>query len=977
MSKFLKLIGIVALTFLLVILGFSPLFAALGKIAGTVKDAETGEPLPGANVVVVGTTMGASTDLKGRYFILNIPPGVYEVTASMIGYEPKTYTEVIVSLDVTTTLNFELAPTVIKAPKPVVVTATRPLVEKTLTSTKVVFEAERLEVLPIHTLDEALELTAETFQGHVRGGAARETKAVLDGMDVSTVWTGRGRDERATSEIGAGKTVVLNYYTKYSTTAVPGDYIRVSPLALAEAALTAGTMNAEYGGVMSGVINISTKEPGTEHHGVIRYQRTPTPKDHFGGNVYDYFLTHPDLKNDIVKAMGVSDWNPFVAGTDTAGHPYNYYYDENGCTKNSQLFELVAYGPVPGFGGRMGYLFSGRYERMWGPYPNQQSTRLDGLLKLKYQLSPTMRLDIELLSKDSGWTPLTMFKNGHQWGNTDYLTESKFCLHGMGAWREATAGVNLKFTHLLSPKTFYEIKLQQLSNWFASSSYEDWDKYTREDFERFLKEGKLYKPWIAPGVRGFWGVDYNANYFHRRFENLINLKADITSQVTFNHQIKAGVDIKLHEIDNRKNWIWAFDMVEFRNCDYVVHPKDYALYIQDRIEYGNVIMNIGLRWDGFDPAIKVPRSAYNVMGSHMREVAPDWERWQHTASEEKAFIGGLVDRTEKARFKHMLCPRLGVSHPITEKVSMYYSYGIFFQRPTFEELYYDMNVQGTYYPHQGGLVDLRPMKTTAFEMGLQWEFIPNYKADLKAFYKDMDDLTVKNGKFLRAQAEDRAKLLYSAVTVPLNFGYRDARGFEITLTRRPTGSFLGLPFDLSGSIAYAYTYTVEAVDMGLTVWEYTNPIPVNELLRYTRELPSPWDRRHRINIALDFAKRIRGINLAISTVTRIQSGVKYIPAGATVEEAEEITRVGITKEGPWTRTTDLRAKLDLPAVGFFKPSIFVDVRNLFNHKNILWIADNIEWLESKEESPDKPEWNRSERIYGPAREIWVGMSLGY
>ena len=57
-----------------------------GKIAGTIRDARTKEALPGVNVLVKGTLLGATTDLQGRYAILNIPPGNYMVTASFIGY---------------------------------------------------------------------------------------------------------------------------------------------------------------------------------------------------------------------------------------------------------------------------------------------------------------------------------------------------------------------------------------------------------------------------------------------------------------------------------------------------------------------------------------------------------------------------------------------------------------------------------------------------------------------------------------------------------------------------------------------------------------------------------------------------------------------------------------------------------------------------------------------------------------------------
>jgi hypothetical protein len=58
-----------------------------GKIKGKVTDRETGEPLPGANVLIVGTTFGAASDFDGEFVILNVPPGVYTVKATFIGYQ--------------------------------------------------------------------------------------------------------------------------------------------------------------------------------------------------------------------------------------------------------------------------------------------------------------------------------------------------------------------------------------------------------------------------------------------------------------------------------------------------------------------------------------------------------------------------------------------------------------------------------------------------------------------------------------------------------------------------------------------------------------------------------------------------------------------------------------------------------------------------------------------------------------------------
>ncbi len=105
-----------------------------GKIAGYVRDKSNNEPLPGANVMIVGTNLGAATDKNGYFYIINIPPGQYKVQARMIGYQTVVMTGVFVQVDRTTKLNFSLRPTVLNLGKEVVVTAERPLIEPDVTT---------------------------------------------------------------------------------------------------------------------------------------------------------------------------------------------------------------------------------------------------------------------------------------------------------------------------------------------------------------------------------------------------------------------------------------------------------------------------------------------------------------------------------------------------------------------------------------------------------------------------------------------------------------------------------------------------------------------------------------------------------------------------------------------------------------------------------------------------------------------------
>lgn len=63
------------------------IFAASSGIEGQVKDATTGEPLLGANIVLLGTSLGAAADNNGKYTIRNVPSGSYTIRVTYIGYK--------------------------------------------------------------------------------------------------------------------------------------------------------------------------------------------------------------------------------------------------------------------------------------------------------------------------------------------------------------------------------------------------------------------------------------------------------------------------------------------------------------------------------------------------------------------------------------------------------------------------------------------------------------------------------------------------------------------------------------------------------------------------------------------------------------------------------------------------------------------------------------------------------------------------
>jgi len=128
-----------------------------GKLSGSVKDSVTGEPLVGANVVVLGTDLGGATNLEGEFIILNIPPGLYKIKVSYIGYEAKVYQNIRIVVDHTTIFSINLNPKPVEVDEVVVITKT-PLVHRDLTSSISVITREQIETLPVSSYTDLLSL---------------------------------------------------------------------------------------------------------------------------------------------------------------------------------------------------------------------------------------------------------------------------------------------------------------------------------------------------------------------------------------------------------------------------------------------------------------------------------------------------------------------------------------------------------------------------------------------------------------------------------------------------------------------------------------------------------------------------------------------------------------------------------------------------------------------------------------------------
>jgi hypothetical protein len=257
-----------------------------GKVSGTVTDSKDGYPLIGAVIGIEGTTMKAGSDDNGQYAILNIPVGTYSVKCTYVGYETLIQNDVKVSADITTTVDFQMAVGGAKTDTIFIEVKRRTL--PTETSGKII-NSEFIENTGIRGIENIAAKTSGVVQDekgqniNIRGGRNGETKIIIDGVETN-------------NPLDRGSTA------------------NVSNSALQELAVLTGGFSAEYGNVLSGVINVTTKTAQVDYTGSVEVISDVIAGDWInttsqGYNVYSASLGGPVLPFKNLKKY----WSLFAS----------------------------------------------------------------------------------------------------------------------------------------------------------------------------------------------------------------------------------------------------------------------------------------------------------------------------------------------------------------------------------------------------------------------------------------------------------------------------------------------------------------------------------------------------------------------------------------------------------------------------------------------------------------------------------------
>ena len=227
-----------------------------GKIAGTITDKATGEPLIGSNIIVIGTSLGAAADVNGQYSILYVPPGIYKVQISFIGYETVIVSDVRVNIDQTSRVDAILGQQTINAEE-VVVLAERKTIKPDVATSVASMTEKEVEALPADNV-----ITAIGLQAGVRGGWAGSLGYAAQPSYESNYTRGAVSILSGISIRGGGGDNIL-FMVDGVTMRDPRNNDPSTNVALSsvqDISVERGGFNAEYGQVRSGVINVTTRE---------------------------------------------------------------------------------------------------------------------------------------------------------------------------------------------------------------------------------------------------------------------------------------------------------------------------------------------------------------------------------------------------------------------------------------------------------------------------------------------------------------------------------------------------------------------------------------------------------------------------------------------------------------------------------------------------------------------------------------------
>ena len=568
---------------------------------------------------------------------------------------------------------------------------------------------------------------------------------------------------------------------------------------------------------------------------------------------------------------------------------------------------------------------------------------------------------------------------------------------GARQYRDDGLSASLQLAQTLSARAFYTVSASTFYKYNRTAAFDDVAAYnaatdpetgvnpytflldTPEYVQYLSAEGLLDSLAVLRGPGRFLRGGVNLDRFERRTQNYA-LKGDFTWQALDEHLLKTGLEVRVDDIFLESygltqdpadaNLLIVPDETtnQFQRID-GVRPLTVSAYIQDKAEYDQFVVNVGLRLDYFDSNGEIPADPEDPNVFNPQKLVNRYRDLDGSGQIEAGEVrdDNLTSLDERLAYfytdaspKVQLSPRLGVAYPITESGVLHFSYGYFFQIPTYEFLFnnpgYRVGVlSGSYGPY--GNADLDPQRTVMYEIGLQQGFFDDVLLDVTGFYRDIED-------WVSVSFPQDAALPGVNYLVYTNLDFSNVRGVTVALSKRFNGRF---SFDAD--------YTFQTA-------EGSNSDP-NDAVTARRGgdaprlqvIPLGWDQRHTFNTSV----YVGGSGWGGSLLGRYGSGYPYTPSEADTD------RIGVLPAVPtnaYRRAPSLA--VDLYAfreftLGPATPRVYLQVYNLLDARNangvygdtgladVTFIGPNLE--------VNDPGYYVRPDFYAEPRRVQLGLSV--
>lgn len=831
-----------------------------GKISGTVIDDQSGDPLPGANITLVGTQIGAAAGADGSFFIINVLPGVYTVRIQMMGYQAYVLTEARVSVNRTLDISARLKQTVIEGSE-VVVTADKIQVKKDQTSSVRNVSADEMALLPVEGLGEVINMQAGVVNGHFRGGRNTEVTYMIDGMQVDN-----------------------SFYGSYGAVSVEKEAVQ-------DLEVITGTFNAEYGRAMSGVVNAVTKEGGNAFHGAA------------SGSFANYATSHTDVFPGLGSSFGLNlsqDYKVQIEGPllrDRLTFFLNYRKQNlNGHLNGIHRFNPWDFNNFPSDNSEEWH----SEHTGTGDYVSMDHDVYDNFTgKLAFKPGKNIKL-----------SAMYTYNGG---SNKDYNHYYKYNPFALRTYYNTSHYGSLSLNHMITPSLFYDLKVGYLENSGGSYLYED-----------PIDPRYVHPKYTGTGTSGFaTGGNDSPGKSRDTFQDA-NLKFDVYWQANKSHSFKGGFLYTNHHIDRSRIDVrnvysglsmendrvqdfetgkisFPFYQLELmpitnRTMDvYQVRPYEYSGYLQDKMEFNEMVINLGVRYDYFNSNQVYPSDRRNPAN---QLTLPD----------------SMMSVYPKAPPQTQTSPRFGLAYRLSDQAVLHISYGHFFQMPPMYALYANniFRVPVDDYGTTMGNTLLKPQKTIQYEIGIWQELISGMGLELALYYRDIYDLLSTKIISTYNQIE------YGLYT---NKDYGNARGLEVKWDYAFGNYFVG--------VNYTLAYTRGNADNPMQTFTRAG----SSMDPITRLIPMSWDQRNTFNITGRYAAKTWGAAM----IGYYNSGTPYTYRPLEISPLSLINLYENNAYKPSGYTFDLSAYYNFPLFGRFKGQILLNIYNLFDRKNPVWV----------------------------------------